>query len=462
MKIFRRKKEEKKPEIKQQEVIQEVVEKAEEEFKIIKEQKAKADEDNIRQKAIELTAKRILQIFKESPRYMQYVQDIARNLAEESELPTEVVVEMIKGTVEQEELPNSIAEEMAQILPDEEIVSAIESDDNLKLKHKEVLAAGIGDKETRLEVEKDIRTQKEIAEEQRTLSTLNELYENCENIPERILADKIKGLSIKEKTESIQKILDKIVARKISDDYSKFGSTMLDTLKNIVSVEDMYEYHIADLAQEEYQDKISRGIQTEKSYNKRDFEDNLLKNMAGDIARKFFATSKYIIPPLKRFKNIEKREKDLFLSQIEKETSKKLTKMQMADIEGQMQGIIGTNADIENLAEKLFETPKKKAKNIINVAEKMTSEDDRNYNTIMALQESALLETLAKMPREKREKYIGAFSRFMQDREIRNQPKRKVEDNQENTINQQQNDGQVKNNTERNPEKPDTHGEEDR
>ena len=460
MKIFRKKKEEKKPEIEQQEVVQEVVEKAEEEFKTIKEQKA--DEGNIRQKAIELTAKRILQIFKDSPRYMQYVQDIARNLAEESELPTEVVVEMIKGTIEQKELPNSIAEEMAQILPDEEIVSAIESDDNLKLKHKEVLAAGIGDKETRLEVEKDIRTQKEIAEEQRTLSTLKELYENCENIPERILTDKIKGLSIQEKTESIQKILDKIVARKIADDYSKFGSTMLDTLKNIVSVEDMYEYHIADLAQEEYQDKISRGIQTEKSYNKRDFEDNLLKHMAGDIARKFFATSKYIIPPLKRFRSIEKREKDLFLSEIQKETSKTLTKMQISDIEGQMQGIIGTNADIEELAEKLFETPKKKAKNIINVAEKMTSEDDRNYNTVISLQESGLLETLAKMPREKREKYIGAFSRFMQDREIRNQPKRKVEDNQENTINQQQNDGQVKNNTERNPEKPDTHGEENR
>ena len=460
MKIFRKKKEEKKPEIEQQEVVQEVVEKAEEEFKTIKEQKA--DEGNIRQKAIELTAKRILQIFKDSPRYMQYVQDIAKNLAEESELPTEVVVEMIKGTIEQKELPNSIAEEMAQILPDEEIVSAIESDDNLKLKHKEVLAAGIGDKETRLEVEKDIRTQKEIAEEQRTLSTLKELYENCENIPERILTDKIKGLSIQEKTESIQKIFDKIVARKIADDYSKFGSTMLDTLKNIVSVEDMYEYHIADLAQEEYQDKISRGIQTEKSYNKRDFEDNLLKHMAGDIARKFFATSKYIIPPLKRFRSIEKREKDLFLSEIQKETSKTLTKMQISDIEGQMQGIIGTNADIEELAEKLFETPKKKAKNIINVAGKMTKDDDRNYNTIMSLQESGLLETLAKMPREKREKYIGAFSRFMQDREIRNQPKRKVEDNQENTINQQQNDGQVKNNTERNPETPDTHGEENR
>ncbi len=460
MKIFRKKKEEKKPEIEQQEVVQEVVEKAEEEFKTIKEQKA--DEGNIRQKAIELTAKRILQIFKDSPRYMQYVQDIAKNLAEESELPTEVVVEMIKGTIEQKELPNSIAEEMAQILPDEEIVSAIESDDNLKLKHKEVLAAGIGDKETRLEVEKDIRTQKEIAEEQRTLSTLKELYENCENIPERILTDKIKGLSIQEKTESIQKILDKIVARKIADDYSKFGSTMLDTLKNIVSVEDMYEYHIADLAQEEYQDKISQGIQTEKSYNKRDFEDNLLKHMAGDIARKFFATSKYIIPPLKRFRSIEKREKDLFLSEIQKETSKTLTKMQISDIEGQMQGIIGTNADIEELAEKLFETPKKKAKNIINVAGKMTKDDDRNYNTIMSLQESGLLETLAKMPREKREKYIEAFSRFMQDREIRNQPKRKVEDNQENTINQQQNDGQVKNNTERNPEKPDTHGEENR
>lgn len=460
MKIFRKKKEEKKPEIEQQEVVQEVVEKAEEEFKTIKEQKA--DEGNIRQKAIELTAKRILQIFKDSPRYMQYVQDIAKNLAEESELPTEVVVEMIKGTIEQKELPNSIAEEMAQILPDEEIVSAIESDDNLKLKHKEVLAAGIGDKETRLEVEKDIRTQKEIAEEQRTLSTLKELYENCENIPERILTDKIKGLSIQEKTESIQKILDKIVARKIADDYSKFGSTMLDTLKNIVSVEDMYEYHIADLAQEEYQDKISQGIQTEKSYNKRDFEDNLLKHMAGDIARKFFATSKYIIPPLKRFRSIEKREKDLFLSEIQKETSKTLTKMQISDIEGQMQGIIGTNADIEELAEKLFETPKKKAKNIINVAGKMTKDDDRNYNTIMSLQESGLLETLAKMPREKREKYIEAFSRFMQDREIRNQPKRKVEDNQENTINQQQNDGQVKNNTERNPETPDTHGEENR
>ena len=214
MKIFRKKKEEKKPEIEQQEVVQEVVEKAEEEFKTIKEQKA--DEGNIRQKAIELTAKRILQIFKDSPRYMQYVQDIAKNLAEESELPTEVVVEMIKGTIEQEELPNSIAEKMAQTLPDEKIVDTIENSDDLKLKHKEILATGIGDKETRLEVEKEqfiLREIKELEEKQKH-DKLKYLFYDCFN----------------QKEENISNIIEKIKLT-LKDNNSMIRDQLYDLLK---------------------------------------------------------------------------------------------------------------------------------------------------------------------------------------------------------------------------------------
>ena len=93
MKLFKRKNPNQETEKeKQQEIVQEVVGKAEEEFKAVEEQ-ADTDEENIRQKAIEQTAKRILQIFKESPRYREYVQDIAKGLAEESDLPTDVVVE---------------------------------------------------------------------------------------------------------------------------------------------------------------------------------------------------------------------------------------------------------------------------------------------------------------------------------------------------------------------------------
>ena len=417
MKLFRKKKEAKKPEIEQQEVVQEVVEKAEEEFKTIKEQRA--DERNIRQKAVELTAKRILQIFKDSPRYMQYVQDIAKNLAEESELPAEVVVEMIKATIEQEELPNSIAEEMAQTLPDEKIVNVIENSDDLNLKHKEVLATGIGNKETRQEVEKDLRTQKEIEEEQNIITKLNEIYEKCNEMPEIKVVDMVKELKIRNKTEEINKLLDKITAKRIAIDFFDYGNPMLNSLSNIVSIQDMYEYHIADLVDEEFNQLLENTEQKpHQKYDKRNFEDKLLKHMAKDVVKKYQKTSRFIIPQdIKRFKTIDKRQKGIFISNLEEAIGKPLKKMQLADIEAQMQGIYGINEDIDNLEEKISKVPKTKASNIIKLASKMTNENDRDYNTIMALQESGVLDDLVRMPRDKREKYIEAFANFVQDRE---------------------------------------------
>ena len=431
MKLFRKKKEEKKPEIEQQEVVQEVVEKAEEEFKTIKEQKA--DEGNIRQKAIELTAKRILQIFKDSPRYMQYVQDIAKNLAEESELPTEVVVEMIKGTIEQEELPNSIAEKMAQTLPDEKIVDTIENSDDLKLKHKEILATGIGDKETRLEVEKDIKTQKEIEEEQRIIAKLEEIYETCNATPEVIVIEEVKSLKIKNKTEEIDKLLNKILAKRIAIDFYDYGNPMLNSLAKLIPVQDMYEYNMADLVEDEFNQLLENRTQKpHKKYSKREFEDTLLKYMAKDVAKRYQKTSRFIIPQdIKRFKTIDKRQKGVFISSLEEETGKQLKKMQLADIEAQMQGIYGINEDLDNLEEEISKVPKTKASNIIKLASKMTNENDRDYNTVMALQESGVLEDLVRMPRDKREKYIEAFANFVNDKERKNQQKSNVLNKQE-------------------------------
>lgn len=434
MKLFKRKNPNQETEKeKQQEIVQEVVGKAEEEFKAVEEQ-ADTDEENIRQKAIEQTAKRILQIFKESPRYREYVQDIAKGLAEESELPTDVVVEMIKGTIEQEELPNNIAEKMAKILPDDEILSAIESNDNLNLRHKEVLATGIGDKETRTEVERDIRTQKEIAEEKRILNSLKKIYEDCDEMPEAILLDRIKSLSIKNKTELIQQMLDKIVARKIAYNYYRFGGTILDTLAKIVSIEDMYEYGISDQIEEEY-NKIAKQ-EINRKYNKINFENILLKNIAKKTAKRFFETGKYILPKIQRFKTLEKKEKEFFKTQIERATGKSLTKMQVSDIEAQMLGIIGVNSDIEMLGEKLFDTPKKKAKNIIDIAYEMTEADDKNYNTIMALKESEVLKLLVEMPKDERENYIETFARFLKDREKKNKTNNKVSEKLENDTEQ--------------------------
>ena len=441
MKIFRKNKTSKETKIeKQQEIVQEVVEKAEEEFKAIKE-KSNADEENIRQKAIEQTAKRILQIFKESPRYREYVQDIARGLAEESELPTDVVVEMIKGTIEQEELPNNIAEKMAQILPDDQILSAIESDNKLNLKHKEVLATGIGNKETRIEVEKDIKTQREQAEEKRIINALKRIYEECDEIPEAILVDKIDDLSIKEKTSTINKMLDKIVAKKIADNYYKFGGTSLETLEKIVSVEDMYEYDIPSQIEEECNKRTKQGM-VNKKYNKENFENILLTYMAKDIAERFFKTGKYIIPQIQRFKTLDIKDKKFFKDQVEKATVKRLTKMQDSDIEAQMLGIIGVNSEVDKLGERLsFDIPKTKAKKIIEIALKMTEDDDRYYNTIMYLKETGTLEMLAEMQKDKREKYIRPFARFLKEKKKQNEKE---------------------NNIERKEETPDSHGEEDR
>ena len=105
--------------------------------------------------------------------------------------------------------------------------------------------------------------------------------------------------------------------------------------------------------------------------------------------------------------------------------------MQLADIEAQMQGIYGINEDLDNLEEEISKVPKTKASNIIKLASKMTNENDRDYNTVMALQESGVLEDLVRMPRDKREKYIEAFANFVNDKERKNQQKSNVLNKQE-------------------------------
>lgn len=230
------------------------------------------------------------------------------------------------------------AQKLAEQIPDEEI-----------------------QKEQQAEIERKVKEEqmkREQDKENRALSKLDELYNNCESINDTILVDDISKLNIERKTEKINEKIKQIVSKKVAIDCMNFGGPKLPTLMKIMPATEMLEEDLPSLVETEYQKAKAGYEEEEKEYYRYDDErkkmvkGKILENIAKEVASNFEEIGDISIPQIDALKNLNEEEIRTFVNAVKKpghqiEIGKEDVKM----VERQLRG--GSIGELENLQKML-------------------------------------------------------------------------------------------------------------
>ena len=224
------------------------------------------------------------------------VDDLGRNPEERKEILIDVIGQLYEEGVELPEeikikLSTAVIQEVSESdkMPEGSTVKATEViadklPDNAAIELAQNVALGIEGKNKILEMA--VSDEEKKIEEQ-----LNVLYENVEDIArDTDVVKRIQGIigNREEKTEKAEQIINRIIAKKIMQNYLKYNSTMITTFSGIETPEEMFSNNIPYVAKCEY-----RKLPTEerekykRQYSEETFKEKLLEEMASRIAEKY-------------------------------------------------------------------------------------------------------------------------------------------------------------------------------
>lgn len=246
------------------------------------------------------------------------------------DLATEAITEIIH------EAPVSpvTAQKLAEQIPDEEI-----------------------QKEQQAEIERKVKEEQRKREQEKEngiITQLEQLYDNCGNINDTILVDKISRLNIETKTEKINDILNEIVAKKVAIDCMNFGGPKLPTLMKIMPATEMLEVGLPDLVETEYQKAKGEYEKQEKDYHvyneerKRMVKGKILENIGKEVASNFEEIGDISIPQIEALKNLNEDEIKIFINAVKNPGHQiEIGEDDIKMVEKQLRG--GSIGELENL-----------------------------------------------------------------------------------------------------------------
>ena len=300
------------------------------------------------------------------------VDDLGRNPEERKEILIDVIGQLYEEGVELPEeikikLSTAVIQEVSESdkMPEGSTVKATEViadklPDNAAIELAQNVALGIEGKNKILEMA--VSDEEKKIEEQ-----LNVLYENVEDIArDTDVVKRIQGIigNREEKTEKAEQIINRIIAKKIMQNYLKYNSTMITTFSGIETPEEMFSNNIPYVAKCEY-----RKLPTEerekykRQYSEETFKEKLLEEMASRIAEKYAndGFKRIEIPQSEVMKKLTKEEEQYFVQKISDAVERQngmidtLTEM---DIRAKIRGNVEAKEKMEDYVAKINELPK--------------------------------------------------------------------------------------------------------
>ena len=300
------------------------------------------------------------------------VDDLGRNPEERKEILIDVIGQLYEEGVELPEeikikLSTAVIQEVSESdkMPEGSTVKATEViadklPDNAAIELAQNVALGIEGKNKILEMA--VSDEEKKIEEQ-----LNVLYENVEDIArDTDVVKRIQGIigNKEEKTEKAEQIINRIIAKKIMQNYLKYNSTMITTFSGIETPEEMFSNNIPYVAKCEY-----RKLPTEerekykRQYSEETFKEKLLEEMASRIAEKYAndGFKRIEIPQSEVMKKLTKEEEQYFVQKISDAVERQngmidtLTEM---DIRAKIRGNVEAKEKMEDYVAKINELPK--------------------------------------------------------------------------------------------------------
>ena len=284
--------------------------------------------------------------------------DVIGQLYEEGiELPEEIKIKLstdvLQEVSESDKMPEGSTVKATEVIADK-------LPDNAAIELAQNVALGIEGKNKILEMA--VSDEEKKIEEQ-----LNVLYENVEDIArDTDVVKRIQGIigNREEKTEKTEQIINRIIAKKIMQNYLKYNSTMITTFSGIETPEEMFSNNIPYVAKCEY-----RKLPTEerekykRQYSEETFKEKLLEEMASRIAEKYAndGFKRIEIPQSEVMKKLTKEEEQYFVQKISDAVERQngmidtLTEM---DIRAKIRGNVEAKEKMEDYVAKINELPK--------------------------------------------------------------------------------------------------------
>lgn len=336
----------------------------------------------------------------------------------------ESVREILKYILNKEEIPNRVFEKTAtkisenDEISDEIIVDAVKnSEQNLPSDAiNRILREGEVNLPQRLELIKQVENPKFVKEQ--IINEFKILYKNCKSKTDTEVQDRVQELDKILKNSGLNKEIEalniKIIAKKMAENYYKMNSTSIYKFSEIMSVEKMLENDLASYVEKEYK-KIETEREKKNRFNKFDFRKAILNEIARNIAIRYKTSNAFIIPQSENMKKISSDEAEFFIRKIQVLSDKKLTEIDIRDIESQIRG---SNDELQQKENKLFGKIKKISNKKGLYVELLTDivSDNKKLETLEKLESIGLIEILSNISEENKGDVLESISKVITDR----------------------------------------------
>lgn len=341
---------------------------------------------------------------------------VLRDLLVRKNISTSVPVETIKN-IPESEIPNDKVVEVVKKLSDE-------LPDNRMLEIAEETTLGLLGKQKIVEAVSDPDKKRKKHEELK-VNELNKIYKELDKdigefgIKEEI--DKILRVMPKIQSETIMKLINQILAKKMVLNYMCFDSTMPRKFSGIKSVEEMFEENFPKIAESEYK-KMARTDREEAKYKFKEakFREDLLKEIAKNVAENYKKNDykRLVIPQSEEMKQISQEEEEKFIKEIAqavKVKGGKLDALSELDAKGQIRGNIAETESIGDYVTKIEELPPNIKNEFIEQGKKIITDQDvliiSNYCNKVGLYQS-----LAELGQKQAEKVVDTLLQAIEKR----------------------------------------------
>lgn len=341
---------------------------------------------------------------------------VLRELLVRQNISTSVPVETIKN-IPESEIPNDKVVEVVKKLSDE-------LPDNRMLEIAEETTLGLLGKQKIVEAVSDPNKKRKKHEELK-VNELNKIYKELDKdigefrIKEEI--DKILRVMPKIQSETIMRLINQILAKRMVLNYMCFDSTMPRKFSGIKSVEEMFEENFPKIAESEYK-KMARTDREEAKYKFKEskFREDLLKEIAKNVAENYKKNDykRLVIPQSEEMKQISQEEEEKFIKEIAqavKVKGGKLDALSELDAKGQIRGNIVETESIGDYVTKIEELPANIKNEFIEQGKKIITDQDvliiSNYCNKVGLYQS-----LAELGQKQAEKVVDTLLQTIEKR----------------------------------------------
>lgn len=346
------------------------------------------------------TVDEIMQIFKDNPN-PEKVREILKSILNKKDIPNRIFEKAATKISKDEEIPDSVITDVVKNsdtnLPGESINRIIE-EGNVDVTERIKLMQTVEDKKI---IEENIKNELKI------------LYKVCKEKKDYEVAERVNKLkeliNDNQLSKEIQGLVRQVVAKKMAENYYsdiKRGTRIYD-LSKIMSIDDMIEYDLPTMVEQEYKRIEENQKKKEGRFNKKELKEQILVEMGKDIAYKYDETGVFIIPQSENMKKIDREEEEEFIKSIQTYSRKQLSKQEILDIDEQIKGNSNNIQIKENvLINSIKKIPERDKNKSIDILVDIASNKEV-LETLSMMKEKGLIDKLNKIPKEKRKKVIG-------------------------------------------------------